>query len=173
MWYLAGVGLFVVGALCVMVTGALVLDSVPERMRPGLFGELPRRVLLGNSSLRWGCSRSGLFFLPVVLVAQPPPCQGDQYNRERTKAAQDCQEAVVLKDGSGKERTHRNSSPIKGCVQQDGDEHAAFRVVEDPRVHDGQAGGREGIPDDVACGEFIPRRKEQGQVPQAPKGTED
>ena len=51
MWYLAGVSLFVVGALCVMVTGALVLDSVPGGMRPGLFGELPRRVLLGNSRL--------------------------------------------------------------------------------------------------------------------------
>src|SRR5215217_3683618 len=128
-----------------------------------------------SSSSRCGCSRIGFFFyfLLVMLVAQPPPCQGDQYNRERTKAAQDSQEAVVLKDGSGKERTHRNSSPIKGCVQQDGDEHAAFRVVEDPRVHDGQAGGREGIPDDVACGEYLPRRKEEGEVPQAPKGTED
>jgi len=36
MWYLAGVGLFVVGALCVMVTGALVLDITLTNKRRGL-----------------------------------------------------------------------------------------------------------------------------------------
>ena len=36
MWYLAGVGLFVVGALCVMVTGALVLDITITNKRRGL-----------------------------------------------------------------------------------------------------------------------------------------
>jgi len=36
MWYLAGVGLFVVGALCVMVTGALVLDITITNRRRGL-----------------------------------------------------------------------------------------------------------------------------------------
>jgi hypothetical protein len=36
MWYLAGVGLFVVGALCGMVTGALVLDTTITNKRRGL-----------------------------------------------------------------------------------------------------------------------------------------
>ena len=36
MWYLVGVGLFVVGALCVMVTGALVLDTTITNKRRGL-----------------------------------------------------------------------------------------------------------------------------------------
>jgi hypothetical protein len=36
MWYLAGVGLFVVGALCVMVAGALVLDVTITNKRGGL-----------------------------------------------------------------------------------------------------------------------------------------
>ena len=36
MWYLTGVGLFVVGALCVMVTGALVLDITITNKRRGL-----------------------------------------------------------------------------------------------------------------------------------------
>jgi len=36
MWYLAGVGLFVVGALCGMVTGALVLDITMTNQRRGL-----------------------------------------------------------------------------------------------------------------------------------------
>jgi hypothetical protein len=36
MWYLAGVVLFVVGALCVMVAGALVLDNTVTNKRRGL-----------------------------------------------------------------------------------------------------------------------------------------
>jgi len=36
MWYLAGVGLLVVGALCVMVTGTLVLDITLSNKRRGL-----------------------------------------------------------------------------------------------------------------------------------------
>jgi hypothetical protein len=36
MWYLAGVVLFVVGALCVMVAGALVLDNTLTNKRGGL-----------------------------------------------------------------------------------------------------------------------------------------
>ena len=36
MWYLAGVGLLVVGALFVMVTGALVLDITITNKRHGL-----------------------------------------------------------------------------------------------------------------------------------------
>ena len=36
MWYLAGVVLFVVGALCVMVAGALVLDITLTNRRRGL-----------------------------------------------------------------------------------------------------------------------------------------
>ena len=36
MWYLAGVGLFVVGALCGMVAGALVLDNTITNKRRGL-----------------------------------------------------------------------------------------------------------------------------------------
>ena len=58
----------------------LVYCKGPERREAGLFSELPRRVLLGNSSLRWGCSRSGLFFyfLLVVLVAQAASRQRHQ-----------------------------------------------------------------------------------------------
>jgi len=36
MWYLAGVSLLVVGALCVVVTGALVLDITQTNKRRGL-----------------------------------------------------------------------------------------------------------------------------------------
>ena len=36
MWYLAGVGLFMVGALCMMVAGALVLDTTITNKRRGL-----------------------------------------------------------------------------------------------------------------------------------------
>ena len=36
MWYLAGVCLFVVGAICMMVAGALVLDTVLANERRGL-----------------------------------------------------------------------------------------------------------------------------------------
>ena len=36
MWYLSGVGLFVVGAICVMVAGALVLDTAVANERRGL-----------------------------------------------------------------------------------------------------------------------------------------
>ena len=36
MWYLAGVGLVVVGALCGMVAGALVLDITLTNKRRGL-----------------------------------------------------------------------------------------------------------------------------------------
>ena len=36
MWYLAGVVLFVVGAICAMVAGALVLDAAIANERHGL-----------------------------------------------------------------------------------------------------------------------------------------
>jgi hypothetical protein len=36
MWYLLGVGLFVLGAICVMVAGALVLDNAVANERRGL-----------------------------------------------------------------------------------------------------------------------------------------
>jgi hypothetical protein len=36
MWYSAGVVLFVVGAICVMVAGALVLDTAMANERRGL-----------------------------------------------------------------------------------------------------------------------------------------
>jgi hypothetical protein len=36
MWYLTGVALLMVGALCVMVTGALVLDITITNKRGGL-----------------------------------------------------------------------------------------------------------------------------------------
>jgi hypothetical protein len=58
-------------------------------------------------------------------------------------------------------------------VKQDGHKQAAFRVVEDPRIDDGQASGCEDKHNEVESGEYIPRRKEQGQVPQRPEGPED
>jgi hypothetical protein len=36
MWYLSGVGLLVVGAICVMVAGTLVLDTAVANERRGL-----------------------------------------------------------------------------------------------------------------------------------------
>jgi len=36
MWYLAGVGLLVVGAICAMVAGALVFDTAAANERRGL-----------------------------------------------------------------------------------------------------------------------------------------
>ena len=53
MWYLTGVGLFVVGALCVMVTGALVLDITLTNKRCGLRRSegLGRWALMGLAGL--------------------------------------------------------------------------------------------------------------------------
>src|SRR5215208_5618401 len=110
--------------------------KVPERRQAGLISELPRRVLLGNSSLRWGCSRIGFFFLLVVLVAQAASGQGDHHQRHRSKAGQNYQKAVLVDDGSGKERSHGQGCNVKRPVNQDGDKEAAFRVVEDPRIDD-------------------------------------
>ena len=58
MWYLAGVGLFVVGALCVMVTRALVLDIALTNRRRGL-----RR-----SEGVWGWAAIGLGGFAVAVV---------------------------------------------------------------------------------------------------------
>ena len=58
MWYLAGVGLFVVGALCVMIAGALVLDITLTNKRRGL-----RR-----SEGLWGWAAIGLVGFVVAVV---------------------------------------------------------------------------------------------------------
>ena len=58
MWYLAGVVLFVVGALCVMVTGALVLDITITNKRRGL----------SRSEGVWGWAAMGLVGFAVAVV---------------------------------------------------------------------------------------------------------
>ena len=148
------------------VRRAIISTTLPENGQEvgrDLQAQTLRR-LTSRALPRW-------YLVESSASAEPPPCQGDQHNRQRTKAAQDRQEAVVAQDGSGKERSQDPSNrPIKARVNQDGHKHAAFGVVEDPRVHDGQAGGRKDKHHDVECSEFIPRREEQGQVPQAPRG---
>src|SRR5919112_5606727 len=61
--------------------------TVLGRRQVGLISELPRRVLLGNSSLRWSCSQIGLF-LPVTVVAQPASGQDDEHQGQHPKAQQ-------------------------------------------------------------------------------------
>jgi hypothetical protein len=58
MWYLAGVGLFVVGALCGMVAGALVLDITTTNQRRGLRW----------SEGVWGWAVMGLTAFAVAVV---------------------------------------------------------------------------------------------------------
>ena len=58
MWYMTGVALFVVGALCVMVAGALVLDITLTNRRRGL-----RR-----SEGVWGWAAIGLVGFAVAVV---------------------------------------------------------------------------------------------------------
>jgi hypothetical protein len=58
MWYLTGVGLFVVGALCGMVTGALVLDITLTNKRRGL----------SRSEGVWGWAAIGLVGCAVAVV---------------------------------------------------------------------------------------------------------
>ena len=58
MWYLTGVGLFVVGALCGMVTGALVLDITIINKRRGL----------SRSEGVWGWAAMGLVGFAVAVV---------------------------------------------------------------------------------------------------------
>jgi hypothetical protein len=83
----------------------------------------------------------GVSSLSLRSVAQLPPCQGDQHNRQRTKAAEDRQQAVVAQDGSGKERSQDPSNRgIKARVQQDGDEHRNHRDTDEgeqvpPKAH--------------------------------------
>ena len=58
MWYLAGVGLFVVGAICAMVAGALVLDTALANERRGL----PWR----EGTRRWAVMGLAGFLVEVV-----------------------------------------------------------------------------------------------------------
>jgi len=58
MWYLTGVGLFVVGALCGMVTGALVLDITITNKRRGL----------SRSEGVWEWAAMGLVGFAVAVV---------------------------------------------------------------------------------------------------------
>ena len=59
MWYLTGVGLFVVGALCGMVAGALVLDITTTNHRRGLSW---------SEGGVWGWAVMGLTAFAVAVV---------------------------------------------------------------------------------------------------------
>ena len=61
MWYLAEVGLFVVGALCGMVAEALVLDITITNRRRGLRWLVRGRMGMGGYGLGGFCGRSGRF----------------------------------------------------------------------------------------------------------------
>ena len=93
----------------------------------------------------WGRGRIRIS-LPVVSVAQAASGQGDEQQRRHAQADQQRKgTAVVGHHGSGKEPTHGPNEYVKGRVQQNGEEYAAFRIVEDPRKDYGHEdhGGKE------------------------------
>jgi len=93
---------------------------------------------LENPFSCWSCSRIGIFFLPVVLVAQAATCQGDNHQRQQHEADHQADpDHRKVQDATNREElTQRVNKCVKGCVQQDGDKQAAVRVVKDPRKDD-------------------------------------
>src|ERR687889_665894 len=98
-----------------------------------MFTQLPRRVLLGNSSLRWSCSQIGLF-LPVTVVAQTTSRQDHEHQRQHPKAKQ----KAVAHGPRGGKRAYGCAERVDGGMHQYGHKHATFGVVENPRDDDGK-----------------------------------
>jgi hypothetical protein len=110
--------------------------------------------------------------LPAVVFVAQAASREDDEQRHRPRADRKRQKSVH--DGGDKELTYKKR--VNGRVRQDGDKHAAFRVVEEPRIDEGQGDARQQIPNEV--GATAPRctplrNPEVGQVPKDVEGPED
>src|SRR6266487_950416 len=110
----------------------------------------------------------------IGLVGETAPGEDDDQHWEHDKDERQGQE-------HGSWRSHREEPgnqgkccPIAGSVQQRDDEHAALRLVEDPRPGDPSHDGFNEEERKEDWGESRLRSsadKERGQVPQSPEGT--
>src|SRR5918997_2937075 len=130
----------------------------------------------GNSTVRWRCSQLGVFF----PVAQPASRHGNEYQRHRPCRNRKVQIAAEH-TRSGKELNQgRAVKGVPGSMHQDGHEHAAPRVVEDPHDDETEADKGEGKHDEVEdstsrryIGKGLRWNQEPGQVPQRPETPQD
>jgi hypothetical protein len=108
----------------------------PETTRLTYLSIVASYVMLRRSSLCWGCSRIGFFCCaPVVVVAQAVSREDHEQQRHRPKADHKRQETGAAHDAGGKELTYKKTG--RRTCAQDGEKHAALRVVEEPRIEDG------------------------------------
>src|SRR5215208_7448600 len=127
-------------------------------------------------ALGWGCSQLGFFF----PVAQAASCQRD--NQQRQRPSGDRKVQIAAKHArSGEELDQgRAVKGVPGSVYQDGHEHAALRIVEDPHNDETKADESEGKHKEVEYG--TPRRyvrkilggdQKPRQVPEGPEAPQD
>src|SRR5918998_5235226 len=117
-----------------------------------LFTSCREEVFSETHPLRWCGCQSGFFF----PVAQAASCQGDNHQRQRPRGDRKVQIAAEHA-GSGKELDQgRTIKGVPRSVYQDGHEHAALRVVEEPLYDETEGDKSEGKPNEVEDG--TPRR---------------
>ena len=117
------------------------------------------------------------FFFPV---AQAASCQRD--NQQRQRPSGDRKVQIAAKHvGSGEELDQgRTIKGVPGSVYQDGHEHAALRIVEDPHndeteTHESEGKHKEvedGTPRRYVC-KILRRNQEPRQVPEGPEAPQD
>src|ERR1700730_5595228 len=116
----------------------------------------------------------------VVLVTQTASREDNEQQCRRAiaerKSQIPVQKAMVYYLGSSREQWPQDRvwERIHRCVRQNGDEHAAFRVVEDPR-HDERHGGdpedEKGHIENTGYGPLA--TEPNGHVPNSPKDPKD
>src|SRR5215212_7363109 len=115
--------------------------TVP-RMFPGslwLVCPTPYQPQANLFSAKEGAHREGPIRLSVKIyspVTKAASGHGHDQQRRYPKADHNVRNAAGYGRG-GKEGVHGHGGRVDGSVRQDGQKHAAFRVVEDPREHDG------------------------------------
>src|SRR3712207_1493693 len=132
---------------------------------------MPRASVSRYSASSWGSSRIIIF----LTVAKAAPRQDQDHQRQCREADHEVRETVGY-GGDGEQVEGGSDTDVGGPVQEDGEEHAALRVVEHPRVDDRVRDGEDNEEGDVqrAAVRRVPARdEEQGQVPQAPQDPED
>ena len=119
----------------------------------------------------WDWSRTGFFF----PVAQATSRQGNNQQRQRPRGDRKVQIAAQHAGGGEEPDQRRAIKGVPGSVYQDGHEHAAPRVVEDPLHDETQGDESEGKHNEIEDGD--PRRyirkslggdQKPGQVPEGP-----
>src|SRR5215208_5684385 len=153
--------------------------TVP-RMFPGslrLVCPTPYQPQANLFSAKEGAHREGPIRLSVKIfssVAEVASREGHDQQRRHPEADHNVGDAAGY-GGSGEESVHGHGGRIDGPVRQDGQKHATFGGIEDPREHDcdrhspdDEQGNVEEAP--VWC---VPGRyEEQGKMPKAPEGSE-